>query len=180
MDETGIKQAFFKTTDILSGAAKTIGEITSNVETINSEAELLGSVDLSEDIAGAADKFIAALDEIDEAIFNTEENLNGICDFVNNMEDMDDNLKELSDIKETGEKLEGVVSSLVAETTKWKNKGAKMKGYEERKRKIKGKMKFDFDDNVMVLINQKLDKSIACFEEKIKDNERILSALNGG
>ena len=91
---------------------------------------------------------------------------------------MDVNFEKLDDIGDMIKETDNIVTEMVTETTKWKNKGGKMKSYDNKMQGLKNSADMDFDESVsLALSNRKIDESIKYLNKKIKYNKRLLECM---
>jgi len=179
MNEIDIRETFTKSLNVLNDTAKGIGEITKKIDKIHSD---LGEIN-SEEISGEIDEVIeeclknltAAIDVIEVLDYR----LKDLERFAQIVSDMDVNIDKLENIEEMIKNTDNIVSDMVSETTKWKNKGGKMKSYEDKRRGLKKNLDaLEFDEGASLsLQSKKINDAIKYFEEKIKRNKNILAAM---
>lgn len=179
MDESAIRETFSKSANILNDTAKGIGEIAKKIDKIHSDLSNINGEELTQETDTVIEEYLSSLTSAGDIIEVLEYRLKDLEHFAEIVSDIDVNIDKLEQIEEMIKRTDELVSSMVTETTKWKNKGGKMKSYEDKRRGLKKNMDaLEFDEGgSLVLQSKKIDGVIKYFENKIKTNKNILAAM---
>ena len=179
MDESAIREIFSKSVNVVNDTAKGIGEINKKIDKIHSDLSNINGEELTKETDAVIEEYLSSLTTASDIIEVLEYRLKDLERFAGIVSDIDVNIDKLEQIEEMIKRTDELVSDMVAETTKWKNKGGKMKSYEDKRRGLKKNMDaMEFDDGgSLALQSKKIDGIIKYFENKIKNNKNILSAM---
>lgn len=179
MDEFTLRETFLKCANVLNDTAKGIGEIAKKIDKIHSDLGELNGDEISEEIETVITEYLNSLTVAGDVIEVLDYRLKELERFAQIVIDMDVNIDKLEHIEEMIKSTENIVSEMVSETTKWKNKGGKMKSYEDKRRGLKKNIDaLEFDEGgSLSLQSKKINDAIKYFEEKIKRNKNILAAM---
>lgn len=179
MDELVVRETFTKSLNVLNDTAKGIGEITKKIDKIHSDLGGLKGEEISGEVEEIIDDYLKTLTAATDIIEALDFRIKDLERFAQIVSDMDVNIDKLERIEEMIKNTDDIVSKMVTETTKWKNKGGKMKSYEDKRRGLKKNLDaLEFDEGGSIsLQSKKVNDAIKYFEEKIKYNKNILSAM---
>lgn len=179
MDELTIRETFSKSVNVLNDTAKGIGEIAKKIDKIHSDLSGINDKEITGETDAIIEEYLTSLTTASEVIEVLEYRLKDLEHFAGIVSDIDVNIDRLEHIEEMIKNTDELVSEMVTETTKWKNKGGKMKSYEDKRRGLKKSVDaLEFDEGgSLVLQSKKIDGVIKYFENKIKYNKNILAAM---
>lgn len=179
MNEIEIKETFLKSCNILNDTAKGIVEITKKIDKIHSDLNDLDGDEISNEIDEVIEEFLNSLTTAADVIEVLDYRLKDLERFSKIVNDMDINIDKIENIGEMIKIADDTVTQMVTETTKWKNKGVKMKSYEDKKRGLKKAIDaLEFDEGASLgLQSKKINDAIKYLEEKIRYNKSILAAM---
>ena len=177
MDEQELREVFLKSCNVLNDMGKGLSEIIKKIDKITGDVGELNEEEISKEIDEVISEYLNSLTSANDIIEVLNFRIKDLENFANIVTDMDINFEKLDDISEMIKETETHVNEMVTETTKWKNKGGKMKSYEDKRRGLKKNLDaLDFEEGLGTQ-SKKLDDTIKYLEKKVKQNKQILACM---
>lgn len=178
MDEQELREVFLKTCNLLNDMGKGLSEIVKKIDKITGDMSELKAEEITQEIDEVISEYLSSLTSANDIIEALNFRIKDLEHFAQIVIDMDVNFKKLDDIGDMIKETDNIVTEMVTETTKWKNKGGKMKSYEDKRKGIKKNMDVDFNEGGnLALQSKKIDEAIKELNKKIKYNKSVLECM---